>query len=164
MNRLQQGLRVAPRAGIVLTFVAAGSILAIILFGPDDPSVPERILIGFLAVAFVTAYGLLLSYVYGDARRRGMRHVLWTLVAAFVPNALGFIAYFLLRDPVLQPCAKCGATTRRDHAFCPRCGAPLPRVCPSCRKPVELTWSHCAHCGSKLHEPSETPSPGESPT
>ena len=97
--------------------------------------------------------------VYGDAKRRGMRHVLWTLVAMFVPNALGFIAYFILRDPLLQPCAACGATARRDFAFCPQCGSPLPRVCPSCRRPVEPIWPHCAHCGQKVHAQAETSTP-----
>ncbi len=59
------------------------------------------------------------------------------------------------RAPLLQPCAACGATARRDFAFCPQCGSPLPRICPSCRRPVEPVWPHCAHCGQKLHAQPE---------
>src|SRR4051812_46432105 len=34
---------------------------------------------------------LALGYVYGDARRRNMPAALWTLIAFFVPNLLGFL-------------------------------------------------------------------------
>src|SRR5215213_7903850 len=54
-------------------------------------------------------YLLLAGYVYNDARRRGMRHVMWTLLAIFVPNAIGFILYFIMRDPLQNPCSSCGA-------------------------------------------------------
>jgi len=83
----------------------------------------------------------------------------WLKVMTGIPNALGFIAYFILRDPLLQPCAACGATARRDFAFCPQCGSPLPRVCPSCRRPVEPIWPHCAHCGQKLHAQTDASTP-----
>jgi RNA polymerase subunit RPABC4/transcription elongation factor Spt4 len=97
---------------------------------------------------FVFSYGFLVSYVYGDAKRRGMRALVWAVVAALVPNALGFIAYFLLREPLLKPCGACGVLARRDLAFCPQCGSPLAQVCPSCRRAVEPAWKHCAHCGA----------------
>ena len=61
-----------------------------------------------IGVAFLGAYVLLVGYVYGDARRRGMNHVLWTLLAIFIPNAIGIILYFILRDPVPVPCPTCG--------------------------------------------------------
>jgi hypothetical protein len=150
MSRLRQEFDVAGRVGVTIsTLVALAGAVAFIVVA-NEPPPPVRVLFGIAIAMVIFAYGFLVSYVYGDAQRRGMRHVVWTLVAAFVPNALGFIAYFLLREPLLQPCSACGATARRDFAFCPQCGAALPRVCPSCRRPVETSWSHCAHCGTKI--------------
>jgi putative effector of murein hydrolase LrgA (UPF0299 family) len=163
MSRLSGELSVAPRPGVVVSMVLALAALTAFVTVVTHVPLPGRIVLGLLMGLLVLGYGLLVSYVYGDARRRGMRHVLWTLVALFVPNALGLIAYFILREPLLQPCGACGATAKRDFAFCPQCGSPLPRVCPSCRRPVELAWTHCAHCGKKLLEGSSGPAPDESP-
>jgi hypothetical protein len=158
MSRLAQELNVAARTGVAVSAILAVTAFTLFVILPDDPPVVVRVLLGVLSGALIFVYGFLVSYVYGDAKRRGMRHVLWTLIATFVPNALGFIAYFILRDPLLQPCAACGATARRDFAFCPQCGSALPRVCPSCRRPVEPVWPHCAHCGQKLlGEPASPP-------
>jgi hypothetical protein len=155
MSRLGSEFQVALRIGVVISAVLAVAGFTAFVLVADEPPIQFRILLGLLIAALMFTYGFLVSYVYGDAQRRGMRHVLWTLIVFFVPNALGFIAYFLLREPLLQPCLACGATARRDFAFCPQCGSPLPRVCPSCRRPVEPVWPHCAHCGQKLlGEPS----------
>jgi hypothetical protein len=150
MNRLRQEFGVAARLGVAISALLAlvAALLFVLIAGEPPPA--ARIALAAALALFIFLYGLLVSYVYGDAKRRGMRHRLWALVAAFVPNALGFIAYFLLREPLLKPCGTCGATARRDFAFCPQCGSPLSQVCPACRRPVETAWSHCAHCGTKI--------------
>ncbi len=162
MSRLSSEFNVALRTGVVISALLAAAAFTAFVLVADEPPLPFRILAGLLIAAVMFIYGFLVSYVYGDAKRRGMRQGLWTLIAFFVPNALGFIAYFILREPLLQPCAACGATAKRDFAFCPQCGSPLPRVCPSCHRPVEPVWPHCAHCGQKLlGEPaSPAPAPG----
>lgn len=159
MNRLRQELGVATRSGVAISALLAflGATLFFLVAG--KPPLAVRIALTAAMGLFIFVYGFLVSYVYGDAKRRGMRHGLWALVAACVPNALGFIAYFLLREPLLQPCRACGATARRDLAFCPRCGAPLPGACPACRRPVETAWSHCAHCGTKILGSAVTSAP-----
>lgn len=153
MNRLCQELRVAARPGVAISALVAfiAALLFVLLAGKHP--LAARIAFGAILALLIFLYGFLVSYVYGDAKRRGMRHVLWALVAAFVPHALGFIAYFLLREPLLQTCGTCGATSRRDFAFCPQCGSPLRQVCPACRRPVETAWSHCAHCGAVTSAP-----------
>lgn len=150
MNRLLQECRVAARWGVGLSALVSllGAVL-FVLFAREAP-LGLRMILGATLALFIFLYCFLVAYVYGDAKRRGMRPWPWALVAGFVPNALGFIAYFLLREPLLQPCGACGATTRRDFAFCAQCGAPLARTCPACRRPVEAAWGHCAHCGTKL--------------
>jgi len=156
MSRLRQEFNVALRAGVVISAILAATAFTLFVVVSNEPPTPVlRAPIGMFIAALMFTYGFLVSYVYNDAKRRGMRHVLWTLIATFAPNALGFIAYFILREPLLQPCLSCGATARRDFAFCPQCGSPLPRICPSCRRPVEPVWPHCAHCGQKLHAQHE---------
>jgi hypothetical protein len=151
MTRWREELAVVPRAGLVACAITA-AVLAVpwLLFaGRGFPIVPRVLLGGVLAMA-IFAYGFGVSYIYGDARRRGMRHVMWAVVAAVVPNALGFVAYFLLREPILQRCPACGASVKRGFAFCPQCGAQASLACPDCRRPLDPAWGHCAHCGRKV--------------
>jgi hypothetical protein len=63
---------------------------------------------------FLLVFVLLIGYVNGDARRRGMRYVLWTLLAIFIPNAIGIILYFVLRDPLMRVCQQCGTAGAAD--------------------------------------------------
>jgi hypothetical protein len=97
---------------------------------------------------------LLIGYVYADAKRRGMRYVMWTLLAIFIPNAIGIILYFVLRDPLLVHCSHCGAEARHGFSFCARCGGPLALACPQCRRAIEPGWTHCVYCGASLKKAS----------
>jgi RNA polymerase subunit RPABC4/transcription elongation factor Spt4 len=120
-----------------------------------DPEGRTWPLAGKLAVSILPgiplfALALLIGYVHIDAKRRGMRYIMWTLLAIFIPNAIGIILYFILRDPLLVHCSRCGAAVRPGFAFCPNCGAALKPSCPQCRRPVEPGWSHCPNCGASL--------------
>jgi Double zinc ribbon/Phospholipase_D-nuclease N-terminal len=131
--------------GIALGHAAAGKLEApLFVFFP-------LILIGAAALA---VYVLLLGYIYGDARRRGMSRLLWMLLAIFIPYAVGIILYFVLREPVLVPCPSCGASARKGHAYCAHCGTAVRTACPSCREPVEAGWRNCTRCGHALHPPA----------
>jgi hypothetical protein len=107
-------------------------------------------LLSLVGVAFLGAYVLLVGYVFADAKRRGMNHVLWTLLAIFIPNAIGIILYFILREPVAVSCPCCGAKAKKGHAFCAGCGTAVRVACPQCRQPVEPAWRNCASCGADL--------------
>jgi hypothetical protein len=63
-----------------------------------------------------------LGYVYADARNRNMPHIPWVLIAAIVPNLLGFLLYFVLRKPLASPCPQCGQPIAAGQRFCPSCG------------------------------------------
>ncbi len=102
----------------------------------------------FLAGAILMALVLLIGFVYVDAKRRGMRYVMWTLLAIFIPNSIGIILYFLLRDPLPTPCPKCGFMARGVFTFCPNCGVELMRVCKVCHRKLEPGWVNCAYCGA----------------
>jgi hypothetical protein len=110
-----------------------------------------------VGVALVGAYVLLVGYVYGDARRRGMHSVLWTLLAIFIPNAIGIILYFILRDPVPVPCPVCGTPAKKGHAYCAGCGAAVRSACPQCHQPVEPGARNCTRCGAPFRGGSASP-------
>ena len=157
MSRFREELRVIPRvAYVIAALVYLAAVLCIVGFvlqqKPEPYSWPlvVKVIFTVLVPLPLTIYVLLIGYVYRDAKRRGMRHVMWTLLAALVPNAIGIILYFVLREPLLLPCPSCGAQTRPGFAFCPHCGAALARPCPACRRAVEAGWANCAYCGCKL--------------
>ncbi len=93
--------------------------------GPFPPVLAPGIGIGFglLAGVVIAAWVLGLGYVYADARRRAMPPILWTLIAAFIPNLLGFLLYFALRQPIALACPHCGRATTVGQRFCSWCGS-----------------------------------------
>ena len=155
MSRFSEEFSVIPRTGKVIAFLiwlalTAGLIVTFSLTKPGDPPLPLKVLFPVLVPLPLTAFALAAGYVYGDARRRGMRHVMWTLLAIFIPNAIGVILYFIFREPLPLLCPSCGAGARRSFAFCPECGQALQNACPACRKAVETQWVNCAYCGVRL--------------
>lgn len=93
---------------------------------------------------------LLYGYVYGDAKRRLMRAWLWLLLAILIPNLIGVVLYFFMREPLPVACGACSAPVKPGFAFCPSCGSNVQPACPRCAKAVEPEWSNCAYCGAKL--------------
>jgi hypothetical protein len=114
------------------------------------PAGPVALFFSILIPLTLAGYTLLIGYVYGDARRRGMRYVMWTLLAIFLFNGIGVILYFILREPLLAYCSKCGAGVQPSHAFCPRCGAGVQPACQACHRTIQPGWTHCAWCGNQL--------------
>ncbi len=110
-----------------------------------------------IASVLLTIWVLLVGYVYADAGRRGMNRLLWMLVVIFVPNALGFILYFLLRHPVSAECPGCHSLLTTDAGYCPQCGTQLARSCPKCSRLVGLTDRFCPACGQNLQAAAEQP-------
>jgi len=157
MSRLTNELKVIPRtAKVIATIIYLCIATTIFLFAiPTDPQMSKWPWIGKFAfcygiplVIFIPV--LLIGYVYGDAKRRQMRYVMWTLLATFIPNAIGIILYFILRDPLPKPCPNCAQLLKTGYTFCPHCGVPLQPACPNCGKAVESSWAHCPACGAQL--------------
>ena len=141
-----------------LGFVGMEAMLLFLAFPSEAHSrspmpIGVKIFLGCFAPLVVAAAILLDGYVYADAKRRGMRYVMWTLLAALVPDLIGVILYFLLREPLPTACPKCGYMARRSYAFCPQCSTELNRLCRSCGRNLELGWSGCAYCGTPVSGP-----------
>jgi hypothetical protein len=156
MSRFREELKVIPRAAWTTTFVLwTIGALGIGLFwykgfGPTT-DLPFLLLIPVVPLLILSVYVPLVGYVYGDARRRCMRTaLLWTLLAIFIPNGIGILLYFVLRDPIPTPCPSCGAANKPGLAFCPYCGTAIRRSCLQCHCALEETWKNCAHCGQQL--------------
>ncbi len=157
MSRFEKEWELVPTAARVVAALAYLTLMTCIwLLAPfiDEPDAPSDAWVFFLVCAglglLMAAYILLVGYVWGDAKRRGMNAVLWVLLAIFIPNAIGIILYFILRDPVSIPCPSCGTPAGKDEAFCSACGASVRSSCAECRQPVKSGWTHCGHCGAAL--------------
>lgn len=165
MSRLREVARVIPRAALVSAMLLHVGVMFILVLGPlrHEQELLEwddfrKMVLALLVPLPIALYALLIGYVYGDARRRQMRHVLWAWLA-LVPYFLGVIAYFILRDPLPRPCPSCQAVSLASFVFCPHCGAALRPNCPQCGKAVEHAWANCAYCGLKLPQPQNQKSP-----
>jgi len=150
-------LRIIPRIAWMIA-LAAGIAVWVFLSNSMSQNLPmqnwpksARITFVLWISLFFFAAMLLIGYINADARRRGMRYVMWTLLSVFIPYGIGIILYFVLRDPLLVSCAKCGASGRSSFVFCPKCGEALTSSCPVCKRAVEPGWNRCAYCGKELN-------------
>jgi Double zinc ribbon len=160
MSRFTEEMKIIPRPARIIAAVvalivplAAVGFVVVARLNPRHGSlawIPFAALAGVAVMLMLSVYVLLVGYIVGDARRRGMRPLLWALLAIFIPNAIGIILYFILRDPLLQHCSKCGSAAHASFAFCAVCGEALLKTCPVCHVAVQPGWSHCAHCGASL--------------
>jgi hypothetical protein len=150
---------VVPRQSVIpfggwvasgIVFLACFITLGLIFLRDQDAPEWLKFLLIVVAPLLMATYSLLIGYVYGDARRRGMRYVMWTLLAIFLANGIGIILYFILRDPLLAHCPRCGAGVLPSHTFCPRCGAGVQPACQGCHRIIQPGWTHCAWCGNQL--------------
>jgi len=144
-------------AGIV--FVAAQWFFNIALMHHHDaPPAWGRALLGVAAGLGAGCYLLFIGYINRDAKRRGMSPLLWTIVAVCIPNALGIILYFILRQPLRRACPQCGNPVQPGFNFCPRCSCKLTPNCPQCQRLVALTDVYCPYCGAPLRNQPASPS------
>jgi RNA polymerase subunit RPABC4/transcription elongation factor Spt4 len=150
-----------------LAFVGTAALL-VILTHRDKTAPPPAVmaLIGIIAGTLVACYILLIGYINRDAGRRGMSRVLWTLLAMFVPNALGIVLYFILRKPRLLNCPQCSTVVEPGFGFCPRCRCRLNPVCPQCQRSLNAGDKFCPYCGAEVaikESAVPPPVPGQTP-
>jgi hypothetical protein len=152
-------LRLIPRAAWMVAFACYAGFVILIHFlvssdrGPHGAAnwplagqLAFNLLVPVIFFIMIPLYG----YVYGDAKRRGMRYVMWTLLAIFVPDLIGIILYFILRDSLPADCPTCHTPVLAKFTFCPNCGTSVRPNCPQCGRILESGWVNCAYCGTKV--------------
>ena len=117
---------------------------------PNPPPVPLQVLFGVLTGTLAAFFMLLIGYVNRDSKRRGMNSALWTLLVIFIPNAIGFILYFLLRQPILVLCPQCGTATNANVNYCSKCKYNLRPSCPNCKHAISPDDRFCSYCAHDL--------------
>jgi hypothetical protein len=139
---------------VALGFIAAyTAVIYATLSGNPPFPLPAMIALATLGGTIMGFYFLLIGYINRDAGRRGMSRLGWTLLALFIPNALGIVLYFVLRQPRIAPCPQCGNALQTGFNFCPRCSCKLSPICPHCQHLVGTGDLFCAHCGTSLRNP-----------
>jgi len=108
---------------------------------------------GIITGLMLALFMLLIGYVNRDARRRGMNVALWTLLVVLsVPNAIGFVVYFMMRHPLVLNCPKCSYDVQSGFNFCPNCRYAMVACCPECQRPALLGATFCSNCGTTLQD------------
>jgi ABC-type Fe3+ transport system permease subunit len=128
------------------------------IFPPElknEPALASLALAGIITLVALVfgAFLLLFGYVNRDAKRRGMNSTLWTLLVILLFPAyfaIGFIIYFLMREPLPYPCPQCGNTVGARFNFCPNCKCNLYPSCPQCKHEVVESDKFCPYCGNDL--------------
>ncbi|HZD30212.1 MAG TPA: zinc ribbon domain-containing protein [Candidatus Angelobacter sp.] len=150
---------IVPKFMVGLAAICYAAMLLAFLFAipnhvPNAPPYPFLVLLGIVGGAAVAAYLLLVGYVNQDAKRRDMGQLLWTLLVICIPYGFGFLAYFLLRKPILEACPKCGDRVERGFHYCARCGCALIPSCVHCGQAVQRDFVCCPYCGKTLAAPT----------
>src|SRR5216684_4882243 len=172
--RFWEEFRIIPRWLIVLVIVlflmAQATALFVNLnaarfggeiFPPElknDPALASLALAGIVtAVSLVMASLIfMVAYVNRDAKRRGMNSTLWTLLVLILSPVwliIGFVIYFLMREPMPYSCPQCGKTVGARFNFCPNCKCNLHPSCPQCKREVVETDRFCPYCAYELGRP-----------
>jgi RNA polymerase subunit RPABC4/transcription elongation factor Spt4 len=153
---LSAEIRIVPTWAWILAAVAFAAAQIFFNFAlPRHVHAPPawaRPLLGLLAGVGAGCYLLLIGYINRDAKRRGMSPVLWTIVAILIPNLLGILLYFVLRQPVRSACPQCGSAVQPGFNFCPRCSYKLSPSCPQCQRLVGINDVFCPYCGTSLRD------------
>jgi ABC-type Fe3+ transport system permease subunit len=163
--------KLVPRwlvAVVILLFILAQVIAYIVntqgltnngeIFPPElknEPALASLALAGIITLVALVfgAFLLLFGYVNRDAKRRGMNSTLWTLLVILLFPAyfaVGFIIYFLMREPLPYPCPQCANTVGARFNFCPNCKCNLYPSCPQCKHEVVESDKFCPYCGNDL--------------
>ena len=152
---IREEIRLIPNVMVgvaVLVFLAMEALLICVAFrhDPHAPPMAVQVLIATLAGTLLGIVMLLVGYVNRDAKRRGMNYVLWTVLVLFIPNAIGYIIYFVVRQPIVGKCPQCGTTTKPTFNFCPKCKFNLHPACPQCHRAIEVGATFCPYCSAEL--------------
>jgi hypothetical protein len=109
--------------------------------------------VALAALAFL--WVLLPTWIYVDARERGVRRAPLFAFLAVISSFIGLLVYLIARpeQPRRLSCPGC-AREVNGGAFCPHCGRDLSSAfCPACRYPLKTDWAFCPVCRAEVKAP-----------
>jgi hypothetical protein len=136
----------------LVNLLTPGGIAPGFAYGPASRDLAFAGFVTAIAIP-VSIFVFLIGYVYRDAKRRGMSAGAWTfLVIALMPAylLLGFIVYFVMREPLPFDCPQCGTKVGARFNYCPNCKYDLHPTCPQCKREVLESDKFCSFCGQSL--------------
>jgi hypothetical protein len=120
--------------------------------GGDGVEVLLGVAGGLGALSFAFLWVLLPTWVYVDARERGMRRAALFAFLTVLSSLVGLVVYLISR-PENARTLSCPGCAREVNggAFCPHCGRDLSSAfCPACRYPLKSEWAFCPACRTEL--------------
>jgi len=139
-------------AAIGFVLVQIALLVLVPRYVADHPPMPAMVAISIFGGIFLAIVILMVGYVNADSKRRGMNALLWTLLVIFIPKALGFLAYFLLRKPLVIGCPRCSTPIGSDFRFCPKCGYAMTPTCQACGRSISRDYNLCPYCGKPVQK------------
>ena len=103
-------------------------------------------------LSFIFLWIMLPTWVYVDARERGVRRAPLFAFLTVLSSLVGLVVYLISR-PENVPTLACPGCSREvdGGTFCPHCGRDLSRsICPACRYPLHADWAYCPGCRAEV--------------
>jgi Double zinc ribbon len=117
---------------------------------------------GLMVASTAFLWMLLPTWVYVDARERGVRRAPLFAFLTVISSLVGLVVYLISRPEELRrlTCPGCSREVN-GGAFCPHCGRDLSSaICAACRYPLKPDWAFCPACRTEIKPPvAGTPVP-----
>lgn len=109
---------------------------------------------GTASLAFFFLWILLPTWVYVDARERGVRRAPLFAFLTVLSSLVGLVVYLISRPDGAKAltCPGCGGEVN-GGAFCPHCGRDVSvAFCSTCRYPLKPDWAFCPSCRTETRQ------------
>jgi RNA polymerase subunit RPABC4/transcription elongation factor Spt4 len=106
-------------------------------------------LIGLIITLLIKV--VIIIYVYNDAKKQEMNHILWIALIIFLPSYIILIAYLIVRNyNEYTNCPNCQFRVKKKSSICPKCNQILTYTCPRCHQKIKEEWDMCPYCTEVL--------------
>jgi len=119
----------------------------------------------FLALSCLLLWYLLPTWVYMDAKERGVNKPGTWAFLTLISLIFGLIIYLLIRPANYKSnkCPKCEVELNGTRAYCPYCGHDLSNLfCQQCQYPIRSEWHFCPNCKAETNA-KEAPTQNSDP-
>jgi hypothetical protein len=107
---------------------------------------------GVVVASIAFLWVLLPTWVFVDARERGVRRAALFAFLTVISSLVGLVVYLIARPEDARRLSCPGCAREVDSgAFCPHCGRDLSSAyCAACRYPLKTEWAFCPACRTEI--------------